>query len=91
MRPKAADSVILSHRVNSIPAGSIGAYLGTLESVRCFNCAPDQVLLNLGDPVSSESTVLALHIDVWNAIERPLRDRRMDDFDGPIAARSGRG
>jgi hypothetical protein len=78
--PKAADSVILSHRVSSIPAGSIGAYLGTLEGVRCFNCAPDQVLLNLGDSVSSESAVLALHIDVWNAIERPLRDRRMYDY-----------
>lgn len=79
--PKTADTTILSHRVSSIPAGSIGTFLGTLEGVRCFNCVSDQVLLNLGDSVSTESAVLALHIDVWNAIERPLRDKRMYDFD----------
>jgi hypothetical protein len=77
---KAADTVRLDRIVRTIPAGSPGRYLGTLEGVRCFNCAPDLVLLNLGDSVTTEAAVLALHIDVWNAIERPLKDRRLYDY-----------
>ena len=77
----AADTTRLSHLITSVPADYAGAYLGTLEGVRCFNCAPDQVQLNLGDSVSSQAAVLALHIDIWNSIERPLRDRRMYDYE----------
>jgi hypothetical protein len=78
MRP--ADTSFLSRKVSSIPAGSAGKYMGTLEGVRCFNCAPDQVHLNLGDSLSRESGIIALRIEVWNAIERPVKDRRMYDM-----------
>ena len=76
-----ADTTLLYRRVLTIPANPGGRYLGTLEGVRCFNCAPDLVLLNLGDSVSSQAAVVALRIDAWNAVERPLKDRRMFDHD----------
>lgn len=75
-----ADTVSLSRKIMTIPAGSPGKYLGTLGGVRCFNCTPGIVLLNLGDSVSSEAAILALPIEVWNAIERPLKDRRLFDY-----------
>lgn len=78
-RPK-ADTSWLSRTVRSIPAGSPGVLLGMLEGVRCFNCEPGIVHLNLGDTSSREAGFLSLRIDIWNAIERPLRDRRMYDY-----------
>ena len=42
----------LSRTVQVIRAGSPGTY-GGIEVVRCFNCAPDMVLLNLGDSAPS--------------------------------------
>jgi hypothetical protein len=74
-----ADTAFLSRKVYPIPAGYAGMYMGTLEGVRCFNCAPDQVHLNVGDSLSREAGIIALRIEVWNAIERPLKDRRMYD------------
>ncbi|MEO7425259.1 MAG: hypothetical protein ABI036_08730 [Fibrobacteria bacterium] len=65
-----------------IPAGYSGTYLGILEGVRCFNCAPDLVLLNVGDSLSREATILALRTEVWNAMERPVKDRRLFDHEG---------
>jgi hypothetical protein len=79
-RIRPADTAFLSRTVSTIPAGSAGVYMGTLEGVRCFNCAPDQVHLNLGDSLSREAGIIALRIEVWNAIERPLKDRRMYDM-----------
>lgn len=76
----AADTTLLYRRVIHIPAKSEGLYLGNLEGVRCFNCEPDQVLLNLGDSVSSRAAVLSMRIEAWNAVERPLKDRRMYDY-----------
>lgn len=78
-RIRPPDTAFLSRKVTAIPSGTAGKYMGTLEGVRCFNCAPDQVHLNLGDSLSREAAVIALRIEVWNAIERPLRDRRMFD------------
>ncbi|MDB5102951.1 MAG: hypothetical protein JWP91_640 [Fibrobacteres bacterium] len=76
-----ADTAYLSRQVMSVRAGTPGRYLGTLDGVRCFNCAPDLVLLNLGDSSTREAAVISLRIEVWNAIERPVRDRRMFDYD----------
>jgi hypothetical protein len=72
----------LSGKPQSIPAGYPGTYLGILEGVRCFNCAPDMVLLNVGDTLSREASIVALRTEVWNAIERPVKDRRLFDHDG---------
>jgi hypothetical protein len=79
-KPRPADSTLLSRQVMFIPTGSHGEYLGTLEGVRCFNCAPDLVQLNLGDSVSHEAATVSLRIEAWNAIERPVKDRRMFDY-----------
>lgn len=79
-RPK-ADTAWLSRRVRSIPVGSPGTFLGMLEGVRCFNCAPQTVHLNLSDSLTREAGSLSLRLEVWNAIERPVRDRRMYDFE----------
>lgn len=79
-RPK-ADTAWLSHAVRHIPAGSPGAYLGMLEGVRCFNCTPGVVELNLGDSLSRQAGILTLRVGIWNAIERPVRDRRLFDFE----------
>jgi hypothetical protein len=38
------------------------------------------VHLNLGDSLSREAGFLSLRLDIWNAIERPLRDRRLFDY-----------
>lgn len=78
-RPKAETSWV-SRTVRTIPVGSPGTFLGTLEGVRCFNCEPGTVHLNLGDTLSREAGFLSLRLDIWNAIERPLRDRRMFDY-----------
>lgn len=75
-----ADTNYLTRKVLTIPIGAQGAYMGTLYGVRCFNCTPDMVQLNLGDSLSGETGILALRIEVWNAIERPVRDRRMYDY-----------
>lgn len=75
-----ADTSFLSRKVTAVPAGSAGTYMGTLEGVRCFNCAPDQVHLNIGDSLSRQAGIIALRIEVWNAIERPVKDRRMYDM-----------
>ncbi|MDB5050092.1 MAG: hypothetical protein JWO30_3163 [Fibrobacteres bacterium] len=76
-----ADTILLSQTVQTIPAGDPGTFMGTLEGVRCFNCAPDMVLLNLGDSATGQAAILALRIEIWNAIERPVKDRRMYDHD----------
>ncbi len=76
-----SDSAGLSATVRTIPAGSRSAYLGTLEGVRCFNCAPDIVFLNLGDSISRETATLTLRSEVWNAMDRPIKDKRMFDYD----------
>lgn len=78
-RIRPADTSFLFRKVTAIPSGTVGKYMGTLEGVRCFNCAPDQVHLNLGDSLSREAAIIALRIEVWNSIERPLKDRRMYD------------
>src|SRR4051812_35082764 len=80
VKPK-TDTVIISRKIQALPVNVNGVYFGTLEGVRCFNCSPETVLLNVGDSVSSESSILELRIDVWNAIERPLKDRRIFDYD----------
>jgi hypothetical protein len=77
---KKADTAYLARKVQNIPTGAQGAYLGSLQGVRCFNCTPDMVQVNLADTVTGETGVLALRIEVWNAIERPVKDRRMYDF-----------
>lgn len=78
--PTRSDTTYLSRQVTTIPARTVGPYLGTLEGVRCFNCTPNVVLLNLGDSISSEAATLSLRVEVWNAIERPLKDRRAFDY-----------
>lgn len=78
-RPK-TDTSWLSRKVQSIPVGSPGIFLGMLEGVRCFNCEPGIVHLNLSDSLSREAGFLSLRLDIWNKIERPLRDRRMYDY-----------
>jgi len=75
-----SDSTFLSRQVTTIPTSTLGASLGTLEGVRCFNCTPNVVLLNLGDSLSSEAATLSLRVEVWNAIERPLKDRRIFEY-----------
>jgi hypothetical protein len=75
-----ADTLFLDRKVISIPVGTTGTFLGTLEGVRCFNCTPDVVQLNLGDSISSEAATLSMRVDVWNAIERPMKDRRIFDY-----------
>lgn len=79
--PVVADTVRLSRKVRYIPAGSPGAYIGNLEGIRCFNCAPNTVHLNLGDSLSREAGFLSLRLEVWNAVARPVRDRRLYDFE----------
>lgn len=74
------DTAWLSRTVRNIPVGSRGDFLGSLEGVRCFNCQPNTVDLNLGDSLSRTAGSLSLRTEVWNAIERPLRDRRVYDF-----------
>lgn len=76
-----ADTAFLSRSVRTIPVGSRGDFLGTLEGVRCFNCAPQTVHLNVSDSLSREAGFVSLRMEVWNAIERPVRDRRMYDFE----------
>lgn len=74
------DTAWLSRSVRNIPVGSPGEYLGSLEGVRCFNCQPNTVDLNLGDSLTRAAGGLSLRTEVWNAIERPLRDRRVYDY-----------
>lgn len=76
-----ADTAFLSRSVRSIPVGSRGDYLGNLEGVRCFNCAPNTVHLNVSDSLSREAGFVSLRLEVWNAVDRPVRDRRMYDFE----------
>jgi hypothetical protein len=75
-----ADTAQLDLSIRNIPVGSPGTYLGVLEGVRCFNCEKDAVILNVGDSLSMEATLLSLRIEMWNAIERPLKDKRIFDF-----------
>lgn len=79
-RPLGADTVLLNRRVLHFPASIRGRYLGNLEGVRCFNCAPGLVQLNVGDSVTTRAMVLTLRIEAWNEVERPLKDRRMFDM-----------
>lgn len=76
-----ADTAFLSRSVRTIPVGSRGDFLGMLEGVRCFNCTPQTVHLNVSDSLSREAGFVSLRMEVWNAIERPVRDRRMYDFE----------
>jgi hypothetical protein len=80
--PKAAakpvnDTIRLSRKVESIPADGRGSYLGNLEGIRCFNCDSNLVRLDIGNPATGQSSILSLYVEVWNAIERPLKDRRL--------------
>jgi hypothetical protein len=77
----AVDTARLSRSVRNIPATGLGVLLGNLEGVRCSNCAPGLVELGLADSVAREAVVLTLRSEIWNAVERPLRDRRMYDHE----------
>src|SRR5262245_9985873 len=54
------DTTFLDLKVQHLPLGVQGRYLGTLEGVRCFNCEPNSVQLNIGDSTSMEATVITL-------------------------------
>jgi hypothetical protein len=74
------DTLRLSRRVESIPADGRGSYLGNLEGIRCFNCDSNLVRLDVGNPLTGQSFLLSMHVEVWNAIERPLKDRRLFEY-----------
>jgi hypothetical protein len=75
------DTTFLNRKVTFIPTATSGDYLGTLAGVRCFNCSPNVVLLNIEDSLSSQESTLSLRVEVWNNIERPLKERRIFDHD----------
>lgn len=74
------DPVVPDRSAWRIPAQSRGSFLGTLEGVRCFNCIPEVVILDIVGPRDNAAATLSMRLDIWNAIERPVKDKRMFDY-----------
>jgi hypothetical protein len=77
---RAPDTTYLSRKIRSLPVETEGVFLGMLEGVRCFNCRPKVVEVGLSDSLTRNAGYIALRTEVWNAIQRPVRDRRVYDY-----------
>lgn len=77
---RSPDTTFLSRKVRTLPVETQGDFLGMLEGVRCFNCRPKVVEVGLSDSLTRNAGYIALRTEVWNTIERPVRDRRVYDY-----------
>ncbi len=75
-----ADSVFIDRQVLTLPADVQGNYVGNLEEVQCFNCESNVVSFFIGDSVTTRKFLWKIRDVVWNAIERPIKDKRVFEY-----------